>query len=722
MQACFRESLTIVVPCFRSGAWTADLVNRIDHATRDLKGRRELILVDDASPDSVTWPALEEAAQDRGWVRAMRLQFNVGQFRATLAGMEHATGDWVATLDDDLQTPPEEIPKLLRAAAENPEMDVIIGAYARKRHSLLRNVGSRIVSSLYKRFYGKPEDFQTTSFRLIRRSVAQVLCSYDTRRPQLGALILQSTQPQHRMNVEVDHHDRVHGESGYTWGGLIELGLDNVFQASLAPLRVMTVAGFGVALGSFVLSLFYLGRWALGYIQEPGFATLVLLLTFIAGTMLLSIGIVGEYVQRVVAEVTGQPRHVIREERGNPATAAREQAPRERSRLLVLGASALQLPFVQRAVEMGLHVVTADNVPSNPAHEWSHEQWNVSTRDTAALVRAATDSPVHAVMTAASDVAVPGVAAVAQALGLRDATGLASRDWLDKERFRAFQARAGLRAPDGFVCASTEELDDKSMGQGRYVVKPVDRSGSRAVRVVDGGDSEGMARAVAEAIDVSFSGRARVERFVEGDEFGGDGVVLAGQLVHFFVTRKRLDGCGVRGHLLPSGLSPALEARIAGELQAHVQAADFECGVLNADVRLGPDGMPVVLEMSPRLGGNGIRDLVRESTGFDLAHFAIQAALGEAPESVRIDGVTTPAAAHTLGATHAGTVMRIPELGDIQRVLPDVISVEFDVAVGDTVRTFHDSRDQVGRALTRGGDSATLGAALDALFSEGVMP
>jgi len=718
----FPATLSVVVPCYRSGAWTDELVERIDRATSDLKGRRELILVDDASPDTTTWPAIERAAAERDWVRALRLQFNVGQFRATLAGIERATGDYVATLDDDLQTPPEELHRLMRAAVEHPEMDVVIGAYTTKQHSRLRNLGSRFVSWLYRRLFGKAAGFQTTSFRLMKRSLASVLCAHRTLRPQLGALILQSTQPGHRMNVRVEHHARAAGESGYGWGTLVHLALDNVFQTSVAPLRAMSMAGLSVALGAFVLSLFYLVRWSLGYIREPGFTTLVLLMTFVAGMMLLSIGIVGEYVQRVVAEVTGQPRYVVREE-VEGAIAAQDAAPATaRPRLLMLGASALQRPVVQRAVEMGIEVVTADNVPSNPAHEWSHEQLDISTRDAAALIDAARRLRIGAVMTAASDLAVPSVAAVARALGLPDATGTAARDWTDKERFRAFQARAGLRHPEGLVCTSAAAIASETLPSLRLVVKPVDRSGSRGVCVVDAADLRAVADAVQAAVDVSFAGRARIEALIEGEEFGGDGVVRGGQLERFFLTRKRMQGCAVRGHTLPAEVSPALEARIVGELQAHILAAGFTGGVLNADIRVGGDGVPVVLEMSPRMGGNGIRELVRHATGFDLARHAVDVALGREADARIPRGPVRRAAVHTIASLVPGRVARLPVLADAQARIPELVSIEFDVAVGDDVHPFRDSADQVGRALTEGGDPAQLAAALDRLFTEAVVP
>ncbi len=720
MQTEQSASFSIVVPCYRSGPWIEELVERIDRATGDLKGRRELILVDDASPDDETWPALHAVAMRHDWVRAVGLHFNVGQFRATLAGMARAEGDWVITLDDDMQTPPEELPKLIDAVAAHPQMDAIIGAYPTKHHSRMRNVGTRFVSWLYQKLFGQARDFQTTSFRILRRSLVEVLCAHQTRRPQIGALILQTTAPGRRMNVAVEHRPRSGGESGYSWPALVNLALDNVFQSSVAPLRAVSVLGVSVAAASFVLSVYYFFRWVFGYIEQPGFTTLVLLQTFVAGMVLLSIGVVGEYVQRVVTEVTGQPHHRVRSEVPSAPFDAASGGPdgETRPRLLVLAASQLQVPLVRTAVEMGLEVLAADNVPSNPAHAFAHQSLDISTRDPEALIEAARELGIGAVVTAASDIAVPSAAAISDALGLPGSPGTAARVFTDKGTFRAFQRRSGLRHPghviggeaDLLAAAARQQLD------GAVVVKPVDRSGSRGIRMLAAVGSDELPGAIAEALQQSFAGRAIVEAMMPGAEHGGDGVVSAGVLRHFFLTRKRACGPAVRGHVFPADVSPELAARIHGEVQAHISAVGFEAGIVDVDLRVDSDGMPAVIEMSPRIGGNGIPALILHATGFDLHRYAIEVALGRTP-SARPGSPDEVVAVHTLGSLVDGVLTRLPTLSELRAEIPELVSVEFDVAVGDAIRQFADSSDQLGRALTEGGDAERLALRLDEAVS-----
>ena len=328
-ESASRPGLSIVVPCYRSGEWLDELVDRVDKALKDVAASCELVLVDDASPDEETWAAIRRNAQHRPWVRGVSLQFNVGQFRALLAGLERAAGDLVITMDDDFQTPPEELPKLVRAAREHPEMDAIIGAYTHKRHSRLRNLGSRIMGVIYEQVYGKPRDLQTSSFRILKRGLVETICAHGTKEPVLGAIIVRST---HRlMNIPIEHEPRTRGRSGYTLSGLVGLGLNGLFSSSTAPLRLISALGILTAFASFGLGVAYAVEWARGRILEPGFTTLVLLITFLSGIILMSIGIIGEYVIRVVAEVSGAPRFIVREEIGgecarDPASDAAESS------------------------------------------------------------------------------------------------------------------------------------------------------------------------------------------------------------------------------------------------------------------------------------------------------------------------------------------------------------------------------------------------------------
>lgn len=301
---------SIVIPCYCSAAWLPELVDRIDEVMREY-GRFEIILVNDRSPDNKTWATIVELAGAHDFIRGLDLLYNVGQFRATLCGLEHAGADFVLTMDDDFQHPPEELPKLIRALQENPGVDCVMGSYRAKRHSALRNLGSRVMKAIMNRLYGKPAAVTTTSFRIMPASFAKTLTLYRIAHPQLGPLILSVTK--NILNVEVEHHPRKQGSSGYGLMRCINETFHSVINASILPLRWFSLLGFLTAGAAFVLGVCYFIRWAVGGIGVAGFTSLILAISFFSGMLLAGIGVLGEYIGRLIQEVTGMPRYEVKD-------------------------------------------------------------------------------------------------------------------------------------------------------------------------------------------------------------------------------------------------------------------------------------------------------------------------------------------------------------------------------------------------------------------------
>jgi len=301
---------SIVIPVYGSGAWLDELVERIGAAMQPLDGDFELILVNDASPDATTWPAIERNAAQHPWVRGFDLVFNVGQSRTLLCGMDQCRGRYVITMDDDLQHPPEELPTLVDAMRQQPEMDCIIGAYETKRHSLLRNLGSSLMIFLNRHIYGRPKDLEMTSLRIIKRDVARALTLTRSARPLIGPMLLSTTR---RIgNVSVRHQPRPHGQSGYTMRQMVSMTVNNIINGSVAPLRFFSVLGFVVAGLSFCLGAYFVVRKLVVGISTPGFTSLIVTVSFFSGMILLGMGILGEYIARIIREVTGKPRFLVR--------------------------------------------------------------------------------------------------------------------------------------------------------------------------------------------------------------------------------------------------------------------------------------------------------------------------------------------------------------------------------------------------------------------------
>ena len=302
--------LSIVVPCYRSAPWLPELVERIKASTSQF-GAVEILLVNDASGDD-TWKVIRELAQQHDEVRGFDLSFNTGQYRATVCGFEQARADLIVTLDDDLQHPPEDIPALVVPLTNDEDCDAVFGSFTVKRHNPLRNLGTAIMSRLFNVFYNKPSHIQATSFRALRRSLVGSICRHGTANPNINALIFLTTD--RIASFEVNHQARQKGRSGYRLTRLVRLMLDNILSVSTLPLKCVSVLGLLSAAASLALGVFYLVQYWSGQIKEPGFPTLVLLIIFFGGLTLFSIGLLGEYIIRIMEEVRHRPRYIVRQD------------------------------------------------------------------------------------------------------------------------------------------------------------------------------------------------------------------------------------------------------------------------------------------------------------------------------------------------------------------------------------------------------------------------
>ncbi len=316
----YRESnimnrYSVVIPCFNSSAWLETLAVRIDEVFASMNASYELILVNDSSSDE-TWRTIcELAGAKSSKVKGIDLASRSGQFRAVICGFEHSLGDVVITMDDDLQHDPKDIPRLVQALQSNPEIDCVIGSFAKKRHSWLRNLGSRAMAILNQYAYGKPVNLQLTTFRALRRPVVDAICSHGTINPIIAPMLLRSTR--RIMNVPVTHHERPYGKSNYRTFSLIRTFSGHFLYSSTLPLKIVSTLGIASVVGSAFGGALYLYRYLLGNHPPPGYTSIVLLILFFGGMTLFSIGVLGEYIAKVIEEVARAPRYVVRQVKGN---------------------------------------------------------------------------------------------------------------------------------------------------------------------------------------------------------------------------------------------------------------------------------------------------------------------------------------------------------------------------------------------------------------------
>lgn len=305
-------SISVVVPVYRSAALLPLLLKRLRCAL-DAQGRPwEIILVDDASPDE-SYDVLRRLRAADSRLRIIQFARNHGQQHATLCGLNYARGTEVVTIDDDLQNAPEEIGALLAKLREG--YAAVLGRIIEKKHAWWRNVGSRAHQYLAEKIVGKPPGLYLSSFRALSRAAVDRLVRYKGAHPHIGALLLKSVPASAVVNVDVSHAVRPIGGSTYSLRKLLKTASFLLINHSYIPLRFMTAWGFTLSVLSLLLAGWVIVRVLFFGHTVQGWPSLIVLLSFLSGNILMALGIVGEYLGRLVEEQSlGQQFAIHREE------------------------------------------------------------------------------------------------------------------------------------------------------------------------------------------------------------------------------------------------------------------------------------------------------------------------------------------------------------------------------------------------------------------------
>jgi biotin carboxylase len=358
--------------------------------------------------------------------------------------------------------------------------------------------------------------------------------------------------------------------------------------------------------------------------------------------------------------------------------------------LLVLGASPHQLDVIAAAQRRGLRVAVADNVPDNPGHRLADVSHVVDTTDAGAIEAVARAEGAAAIVAPCTDVAVPTAAGVAARLGLPGVAPEIAAVTTSKLAFRRWQREIGLPSPE------TVELTDGAPlpGAGRWLVKPDRSSGSKGIRIVE--DAAQLASALATAR--AFGPDVVIEREVEGHHVTVEALLRAGEPAWAVVLDRQTakpPWVATTGHRLPTLLTPDDVERTLAAVTATVRALGLREGPLDVDAVVGDE--IVVLELSPRLGGNRITGLLELATGVDLADIAVDVGFGR-PTPVPPAPVVRPSAVLLLGVEREGRLVYDAAAVEALRAEPWVEQLELQPA-GTPARAFVDGRATVGSAL-----------------------
>lgn len=310
--SALRSGVTAVVPVYMSGATLPELISRIGTVLAPL-GDYEVILVDDGSPDA-TWTAVAQLAAQTPVVRGLRLGRNFGQHSALVAGVRAATYSRTVTLDDDLQNPPEEIPRML-AAMEEQGADVIYGVPEKTEHAFYRRLAGRITRTALGSGLGVDSAPELSSYRAFRTDIRDAFAGDLGTGVSLDALL---TWGSSRFgSIQVRHDPRTVGASNYTFAKLLRFAIDTTTGYSTVPLRLASLLGLlAGGLGVLVLLWAILRPMITGE-SVPGFPFLASIIAIFSGAQMLTLGIIGEYLARMHFRIMRKPTYVVAEETSN---------------------------------------------------------------------------------------------------------------------------------------------------------------------------------------------------------------------------------------------------------------------------------------------------------------------------------------------------------------------------------------------------------------------
>ena len=301
---------SIVVPVYNSEHTLEELYTRLKNVfDNTMQEEFELILVDDSSRDN-SYAVMEKLHRQDSRVKIIQMAKNFGQHPALLCGFSFARGDFIITMDDDLQHRPEEIPKMAAAINEQDDVDVIIAKYENRKHNFIRRLGTRISVYATSKMLNKDPNLEITSFRLMRRFIVEAILNTNTHLPQIGNLLVQSSN--RIINVPVHHDARKVGKSNYTFRRLAKDLIYDITSNSAIPLLLVRDLGIFSFIVSIILGLFYLIRYFIYGVSVEGWTTLVLLTLAYNGIILLAIGIIGQYLMNILNEAKKMPNYVIR--------------------------------------------------------------------------------------------------------------------------------------------------------------------------------------------------------------------------------------------------------------------------------------------------------------------------------------------------------------------------------------------------------------------------
>ncbi len=300
--------VSFVIPCYKSENTVAKVVEEAINTVTAKGDEYEIVMVSDNSPDNVYSVIKEMCAKDP-CLKGAELSKNFGQHSALMAAYSMCTGDVIVSVDDDGQIPICDTYALIDKMSEG--YDVVYAKYENAKYNIFRRMGSRINSWMMETLINKPRDITVTSFFVAKRYVIDEMLKYKNAYPFIMGLVFRTTNK--IANVTVKHRSRLEGRSGYTFSKLLSLWFNGFTAFSVKPLRLATIIGCLCAFVGFVVGIVMVVRKLIDPSIAAGYTSLIAVLLFLGGLLMLMLGLIGEYIGRVYICLNNSPQYVIRD-------------------------------------------------------------------------------------------------------------------------------------------------------------------------------------------------------------------------------------------------------------------------------------------------------------------------------------------------------------------------------------------------------------------------
>jgi len=300
------KKINIVIPVYNSDDCLENLWTQITDALKETSF--EVIFVNDCSSDN-SWSKIRDLALQNKDITSINLRKNSGQDNAIMAGIEECDGEYIIIMDDDLQHSPYDILKLVEGCENGA--DISYGKFTSLKAPFWKKIGSWFNGKVAEVILNKPKNLYLSPFKAVKGDIIKEVLNYQGIYPYVDGILLSVTN--YVTEISVEHHSRYQGSSGYNITKSLKVWVKLLTGFSVIPLRFATVIGIFTAFCGFVLGLYYYYRYLVADIQIEGWTTLVLVILFLGGTTLISLGAIGEYVGRIYLNTNSKTSYSVKE-------------------------------------------------------------------------------------------------------------------------------------------------------------------------------------------------------------------------------------------------------------------------------------------------------------------------------------------------------------------------------------------------------------------------